>query len=312
MNMMMKRDSEGRAIGAAYGAAALVFIVLLLAVWQFSLVERSLSKQIALGNAAYAQQERLLRMAAETPAVRAFIQKHEPQILRDYKRMRATQLQTLAQAKAQRRRTIELTRAGYVASWVLLGAIAVWIAAFAFTMRRARFHRAAALKDALTGVANRAGAIRDLQQLTAAGTCDSFGVVFLDLDGFKKINDMHGHASGDALLQDVASRLSSEVRAADIVARLGGDEFLCIVAPPTSAEHLRVIAERLQRAVTRPYAAAGDAFVIGCSVGYSLFPDDGLEAHALLDRADRAMYSAKAAGGGVHGATQLRKAYRGA
>lgn len=304
MKIMIKRDNEAQAVAAAYGAAALVFCVLLLAVWQFSLLERSLSRQVTLGNAAFAQQEQLLQMAMGT--------QREPRILRAYKRLRAEQLQTVAQARAERQRTIELTRAGYLASLVLLGAIGVWIAAFAFTMRRARFHRAEAFKDPLTGLANRSGAIKTLQARAEGGNCESFGVVFLDLDGFKKINDKHGHASGDVLLQGVASRLSGEVREGDVVARLGGDEFLCIIAPPTNGEHLRIIAERLQRAVTRPYSAGDDNFVIGCSAGYSLFPEDGLEAQSLLDRADRAMYTAKAAGGGVQGATPLRKAYRGA
>lgn len=307
---MLKRDNEARAIAAAYGAAALMFCVLLLAAWQFSLLERSLSRQIALGNAAYSQQERLLQMAAEKPAVRTFLERHEPQILRDYRKLRVEQLKTAAEARAQRARTIALTRSGYVASLALLAAIAVWIAAFAFTVRRARFHRAAAHRDALTGLANRAGAIRSLQNLTADG--ESFGVVFLDLDGFKKINDSHGHARGDMLLQNVASRLTGEVRGGDFVARLGGDEFVCIIAPPTNAQHLCSIADRLRRAVTRPYSADGEDFIIGCSAGYSLFPDDGLEAQSLLDRADRAMYAAKAAGGGVQSATPLRKAYRGA
>jgi diguanylate cyclase (GGDEF)-like protein len=304
---MIERDNEARAITAAYGAAAAVFLVLLLAAWQFSLLERSLTRQIALGNAAYAQQERLLQMAAEKPAVRSFLEQREPQILRAYKKLRTEQLQTVAEARAQRARTIALTRFGYGVSLALLAAIGIWIAAFAFTIRRAKFHRAASLKDALTGLTNRTGAIRNLQTLTAHG--ESFGVVFLDLDGFKKINDTHGHARGDTLLQDVASRLTGEVRGGDFVARLGGDEFVCIIAPPTSAQHLRSIAERLERAVTRPYSAGDDSFIIGCSAGYSLFPDDGLEAQALLDRADRAMYTAKAAGGGVQSATQLRKAY---
>lgn len=303
----MKRDTEAHAIAAAFGAAALVFCVLLLAVWQFSLLERSLTRQIALGNAAYAQQERLLEMAAEKPAVRAFLEQREPQILRAYSKLRSEQRKTAAEARSQRARTIALTRSGYIVSLALLAAIAVWIAAFVFTIRRAKVHRAAALSDSLTGLANRAGAIKSLQRLTANG--ESFGVVFLDLDGFKKINDMHGHASGDSLLQEVSSRLSAEVRTGDYVARLGGDEFVCIIAPPTNAQHMRAIAERLGRAVTRPYNTAGDIFIIGCSAGYSLFPDDGLEAQALLDRADRAMYTAKAAGGGVQSATQLRKAY---
>lgn len=290
----------------------MVFAVLLLAAWQFSSLERSLNRQIQFGDAAYAKQQAALDLMANQGNVREFVRQHDARLIPLYKNLRAEQAAWRARARAQRRTTLYLTRIGFVSSLVLLASIAVWIAAFAFSMRRALFHRAEALKDPLTGLANRSGAITELQRLTQDTGGESFGVVFLDLDGFKKINDMHGHARGDVLLQGVASRLTGELREDDYVARLGGDEFVCIIAPPANPERLRAIANRLRHAVTRPYSADGEHYVIGCSVGYSLFPDDGLEAGLLLDRADRAMYSAKAAGGGVQGATPLRRAYNGA
>lgn len=280
----------------------MVFIILLLSVWQFWALERSLNQQIALGNSVLAQQDRLLQLVAH----------RDPQLLRPYGRLRTGERESRRLVTLQRARTLYLVRMGLIASLALLGAIGVWIAAFAFTMRRARVHRTAALKDSLTGISNRSGAVDALRKLTRNSHGESFGVVFLDLDGFKKINDVHGHARGDLLLQTVAKRLSREVRKEDRVARLGGDEFVCLIAPPTSREHLRVIAGRLQHAVTRPYSMDQDHFVIGCSAGYSLFPDDGADAELLLHRADDAMYTAKAAGGGVRAATPLQTSYRGA
>jgi diguanylate cyclase (GGDEF)-like protein len=138
-----------------------------------------------------------------------------------------------------------------------------------------------------------------IKALVGASPPKPFGLVFIDLDGFKKINDSYGHAAGDAILQSVASRLSSELRDSDEVCRLGGDEFVCVVSPPTSLEQLRTIAQRLRKTIAQPYAYGDDYYVIGCSVGLSLYPDHGKSVESLLQRADDAMYAAKTAGGGV-------------
>jgi diguanylate cyclase (GGDEF)-like protein len=124
-------------------------------------------------------------------------------------------------------------------------------------------------------------------------------LVFIDLDGFKQINDSHGHAAGDAVLRDVAARLQQEVRAADSVCRVGGDEFLCVLAPPAGRDQVSIIAHRLRRSIAQPFSFRGNTYSIGCSVGVSMYPDHGTTSEVLLARADSAMYRAKAAGGGV-------------
>lgn len=199
----------------------------------------------------------------------------------------------------QRTHTRLLARIGFSSAIALCGVLALWVAAVALLARRARMYRLSSLRDSLTGLQNRRGAIAAIEAQLNGGELRSFGLVFIDLDGFKKINDVYGHATGDALLRGVASRLQSELRAGDAVCRLGGDEFVCIVAPPASSEEVSSVARRLCRAVTRPYEIEGDAYVIGCSVGTCMYPKHGKTAEALLARADRAMYEAKAAGGGV-------------
>lgn len=191
-----------------------------------------------------------------------------------------------------------LARAGMCISAAVVPITGAWMAGFAMTMRRAHIDRSNALRDALTGAGNRRSAISTLRWLVRSAKSE-FGVIFVDLDGFKKINDVSGHAAGDAILQQVTARLKAELRANDAVCRIGGDEFVCIIAPPTTAHAVYAIAERLRRSVAHTYDLANDQFVLDCSVGVSVFPHDGRDAHVLLDRADRAMYSAKAQGGGV-------------
>jgi diguanylate cyclase (GGDEF)-like protein len=222
-------------------------------------------------------------------------------MLFDRLRLLDAQVQQAAdmQVSSQRAHTRLLARMGFSASIAVCAILALWTVAFAVMARRSKMYRLAALRDSLTGVQNRRGAIAALDAQVSAAHPASFGLVFVDLDGFKKINDVYGHATGDALLRGVASRLQSELRAGDAVCRLGGDEFVCIVAPPASSEEVSSVARRLCRAVTRPYEIEGDAYVIGCSVGTCMYPKHGKTAEALLARADRAMYEAKAAGGGV-------------
>lgn len=203
----------------------------------------------------------------------------------------------------QRAHTRFLTHAGLTGDVGLSALLLVWLTGFIFLLRRARSYRLTAMRDPLTGAQNRRGALAAIDSEVGAIHPQEFGLVFIDLDGFKKINDVYGHASGDAILREVTARLSAELRANDSVCRLGGDEFVCVIAPPAATPHVRAIAERLRRAVNRPYSFGGDSYVVGCSVGISMFPQHGQTAEILLARADSAMYVAKAAGGGVHEAT---------
>ena len=118
-------------------------------------------------------------------------------------------------------------------------------------------------------------------------------VLLLDLDRFKEVNDSWGHAIGDQLLRSVAQRLKSEIRSSDTVSRLGGDEFVVLLSEIAHADDAVLSAEKIRRAIARPYLIASHRLNIAASVGISIYPDDGLDADSLVNRADRAMYHAK-------------------
>jgi diguanylate cyclase (GGDEF)-like protein len=156
-----------------------------------------------------------------------------------------------------------------------------------------------AARDQLTGLLNRAGLADVLLGLQAAGT--RFVLFYLDLDGFKAVNDTLGHPAGDALLQAVAVRLQASMRQADTVARLGGDEFV-IVAPnlrPGASDALA--ASVIRRITDQDYPVGpGGLARIGVSVGYARWPEDGPALELLRSHADQALYEAKHAGKGLH------------
>ncbi|MEV8505595.1 GGDEF domain-containing protein [Actinoplanes sp. NPDC051475] len=157
-----------------------------------------------------------------------------------------------------------------------------------------------AFHDPLTGLANRA-LFRDHSELAVARqsrTGEILAVVYVDLDGFKQVNDRLGHSAGDALLTAVANRLRDCVRTCDTLARLGGDEFAVLADPisrPADAEH---IAQRIVEALRRPFDIDGHPAVIGGSVGIAIGRPGGANADELLRRADHAMYEAKVDGKG--------------
>ena len=154
--------------------------------------------------------------------------------------------------------------------------------------------------DALTGLPNRLLLADRLSQALAGAERQGqrLGLCFLDLDGFKPINDALGHAAGDALLCQVAWRLQAGLRASDTVARLGGDEFVLLLSPLADAEELQHALVRVQAALAAPIDCGGRQVHIGASIGVALYPDDGHTAEQLLSRADQAMYAAKARGRG--------------
>lgn len=146
--------------------------------------------------------------------------------------------------------------------------------------------------DALTGLSNRVSLQVLLEEATAIASTHPFARVFVDLDGFKGINDTRGHAAGDALLKAVADRLRAGVRASDVIARLGGDEFVLLLREiATDDEAMRVIG-KLIGALRQPFDIDGEV-CIGASAGAALCPRDAVDAASLLRRADAAMYSAK-------------------
>jgi len=149
--------------------------------------------------------------------------------------------------------------------------------------------------DTLTGLANRSLLQDRLQQalLTAASSGRRVAVAFVDLDRFKFINDSLGHHVGDELLKAVAARLKSCVRDCDTVARLGGDEFVLLINGHTGPEYVRQLMEKMLAAVAQPWVIEQGEFLVSCSIGVALHPDDGEEALTLLKHADSAMYRAK-------------------
>jgi diguanylate cyclase (GGDEF)-like protein/PAS domain S-box-containing protein len=149
--------------------------------------------------------------------------------------------------------------------------------------------------DALTGLPNRS-LLQDRLTKTLAGARrqkDKVALLFLDLDGFKNINDSLGHPIGDALLQEVAGRLKTWGREKDTVARLGGDEFLIMLTDVKDVPDVAVAAERLMDVMTAAFVVQGHSLNIGCCIGISIFPEHGADGETLISRADAAMYSAK-------------------
>lgn len=158
-----------------------------------------------------------------------------------------------------------------------------------------------ATHDALTGLPNRLLLMDRLAQAIALARREGkrIGVLLLDLDNFKLVNDNFGHLQGDALLMEVATRLHAATRAGDTLARLGGDEFAAVLINVQDKAQVRYVAERLLGVLAQPVWLGNHEIVPAASIGHCLFPDDGDTAETLLRRADAAMYAAKAAGRGV-------------
>ena len=154
-----------------------------------------------------------------------------------------------------------------------------------------------ALTDPLTGLPNRRLLVDRLQTAIAHARREQCGMalLYLDLDGFKEINNTLGHAAGDALLKMIAARLGSSVREEDTVARLGGDEFL-IVLRLSGADHASQVAIKVIKAVSQPYVIDGRPVSITVSAGIGLYPVHGEDADTLMKSADVALYEAKRAG----------------
>ncbi len=156
-----------------------------------------------------------------------------------------------------------------------------------------------ALHDDLTKLPNRTLLLERLAQgvLRSTRTAATIALALIDLDRFKDINDTFGHDQGDLLLQEVAARMSSHLRASDTLARLGGDEF-AVLLPDTDAMGAGVVIAKLLAALEQPFLISGSGFQVDASLGITFAPLYGSEAGVLLRQADAAMYVAKRAGGG--------------
>jgi diguanylate cyclase (GGDEF)-like protein len=167
--------------------------------------------------------------------------------------------------------------------------------------------RRKAQTDHLTGLANRAELMQRLGSACAElpqesrGPGRKFAVLYVDLDGFKAVNDNHGHAAGDEILQRVAACLHQVVGPDELVARIGGDEFV-VMLRDSDALTASAVADEIIKAISREHRISdGRGLRIGCSVGISMAPDQGREPEVLLARADAALYAVKAQGKGQTG-----------
>jgi diguanylate cyclase (GGDEF)-like protein/PAS domain S-box-containing protein len=156
--------------------------------------------------------------------------------------------------------------------------------------------------DVVTGLPNRLLLNDRLAEAIALGHRRSkpLAVGFLDVDGFKDINDVLGHAAGDRLLRSIAARVSGALRESDTVSRYGGDEFVIVLSEIEHAEDAARVAEKILRAVSEPHRINAQVINITGSLGVTLFPDHGRDADTLIANADAAMYDAKRAGFGQY------------
>jgi diguanylate cyclase (GGDEF)-like protein len=164
-----------------------------------------------------------------------------------------------------------------------------------------------AMHDRLTGLPNRP-LVEDRGQqafATARRSGRSVGLLFVDLDRFKIVNDTLGHRAGDELIRQVADRMQAQMRAADTLARLGGDEFVVLLPElDHGVEDAAIVAGRLIDALRAPFSVAGQELFVSCSIGVACSPDHGENYETLMQYGDAAMYAAKASGRGafaVHG-----------
>lgn len=160
--------------------------------------------------------------------------------------------------------------------------------------------------DYLTNLPNRASFLNILDHSVglAKRNKQMLAVLFIDLDGFKQINDTLGHEAGDLLLKGVSARFKQSIRDSDTLARLGGDEFIMLLENVDSAENAGRLAGKVVQSLAEPFDLNGQSGKVGASVGIALFPDDAMEPRELVRQADEAMYAAK------HGGKNIWKFYR--
>lgn len=164
--------------------------------------------------------------------------------------------------------------------------------------RRVEFEHAA-MHDPLTGLRNRKALIThiDEQIEQSQPATHQFALLFIDLNGFKQINDLHGHTAGDTVLKTVASRLRYCARSSDLVARIGGDEFVMVCHDIQHPEAIQKLLDRIHHTLNQPMGIGQQVLHIGASIGVAIYPADGITTDELLDASDRAMYNQKSGNG---------------
>lgn len=159
-----------------------------------------------------------------------------------------------------------------------------------------RYYKHQAMHDELTGLVNRRYFSHRLMEQMASSKRSGkfFGVIYADLNDFKKINDEYGHAVGDMVLKGVGMALASTLRLSDVGARIGGDEFAILIASETCSKELDMMKSRIRDAINQKVVIEGQEVAISASLGASLFPDDAKTLEDLLENADQKMYEEKA------------------
>ncbi len=170
----------------------------------------------------------------------------------------------------------------------------------AHVLSRSRELESQAHTDPLTGLGNLRALQRELTNLLDVHKRYQrpFGLLLMDIDGLKRINDSHGHQAGDRVLMQVGMSLRRSIRSVDTAARIGGDEF-CVLLPEQDLKAAAKLAARLATAIEEEVASPGELASLSVSIGVAASPEHGDEAESLIDTADRAMYRAKAAGEGI-------------
>jgi diguanylate cyclase (GGDEF)-like protein len=186
---------------------------------------------------------------------------------------------------------------GEIPAWVAWSLAGLGLFASATAMflvrerRRRRLAELDAMADSLTGIANRKAFERrlELEWKRAVRYGRSLGLLIVDVDGFKAVNDRHGHAAGDSVLRQLAERLEDRLRDTDLVARIGGDEF-AVICPETGINELRTVCEQL-----RSHAIDGVDHAIGLSIGVAEWQPGDESPEQMIERADASMYTVKRA-----------------
>ena len=247
----------------------------------------------------------LYRSDAKAPAAadhRPFLQASEYMVVASHNWTLSLRTQAAFHEQYGRSAAPEIAAAGVVLSVLL--ALLAWLMihgrtrAMGLASRMTEEIRLMAQLDPLTGLPNRALFNDRLNQELARAKREKgrFALLYLDLDGFKPINDSFGHGEGDQLLRTVAQALQKSVRAADTVGRVGGDEFVLLLARLSESDAIIDLAEKIRRSVKQTILVNGTEMPISCSIGVALYPQDGADATSLTRCADEAMYRAKHAG----------------
>jgi diguanylate cyclase (GGDEF)-like protein/PAS domain S-box-containing protein len=211
------------------------------------------------------------------------------ELVAQYEAAKQTSYQTLFSFKGNQRYLNVSSSRLTNARGKVIGAVVV-----ARDISESKAYQEQAYRDPLTNLANRR--MLELEGELLFANCvrsnQPLSILYLDLDGFKSINDKHGHKTGDYLLQYASERLRSCVRNNDLLVRLGGDEFV-VVLPSATRERALEVSERIRTALERPFGIAGEQLLVSASIGLALYPDDARSLGELLEKADTAMYRTK-------------------